>query len=137
MLGLFLVYFAFEEDKPWYLVFSLILLALAVLERLFAVMLVPVIGGYLIALKVLPIEKPAGFRARNVWMLIIPTILIGLLGSYQFVSNPEKWLAGFGRINTNPIWIFSGLTFYIGLPILCVGAVAAAYFLIKKNRAVL
>jgi mannosyltransferase len=137
MLGLFLVYFAIEKDKPWYLVFALILLGLAVLERLFAVMLVPVIGGYLIALKVLPIEKPAGFRARNIWILMIPTIIIGLVGSYQFISNPEKWLEGFGRINNNPIWILSGLTFYIGLPFLCMGAVAAVYFLVKKNRAVL
>jgi uncharacterized membrane protein len=137
MLGLFLVYFAFEEDKPWYLVFSLVLFGLAVLERLFAVMLVPVIGGYLIALKVLPIDKPAGFRARNVWLLVIPTVFIGLLGSYQFISNPEKWLVGFGRINTNPFWIFAGLSFYIGLPFLCMGFVTALYFLLKKNRAVL
>ncbi|MFC1923236.1 glycosyltransferase family 39 protein [Chloroflexota bacterium] len=136
-LGLFLVYFAIEKDKPWYLVFALILLGLAVLERLFAVMLVPVIGGYLIALKVLPIEKPAGFRARNIWILVVPTIIIGLVGSYQFISNPGKWLEGFGWINNNPIWIISGLAFYIGLPFLCIGAVAAVYFLLQKSRAVL
>ena len=136
-LGLFLVYFAFEKDKPWYLVFSLLLLGLAVLERLFAVMLVPVIGGYLIALKVLPIEKPPGFRARNIWILVVPTIIIGLVGSYQFISNPGKWLEGFGWINNNPIWIISGLAFYIGLPFLCIGAVAAVYFLLQKSRAIL
>jgi 4-amino-4-deoxy-L-arabinose transferase-like glycosyltransferase len=137
MLGLFLVYFAFEKDKPWYLVFSLIFLGLAVQERLFAVMLVPVIGGYLIALKVLPIEKPPGFRARNIWILVVPTIIIGLVGSYQFISNPGKWLEGFGWINNNPIWIISGLAFYIGLPFLCIGALAAVYFLLQKSRAVL
>ena len=136
-LGLFLVYFAIEKDKPWYLLFALILLGLAVLERLFAVMLVPVIGGYLISLKVLPVEKPPGFRARNIWILVVPTIIIGLVGSYQFISNPAKWLEGFGWINNNPIWIISGLAFYIGLPFLCIGAVAAVYFLLQKSRAVL
>jgi mannosyltransferase len=137
MLTLFLVYFGIEKDKPWYLVLSLILFLLAVLERLFAVMLVSVIGGYLIALKVLPFEKPAGFRARNVWILVIPTIFIGLLGGYQIISNPEKWMAGFGRINNNPFWIIAGLSYYIGLAFLCVGAATAVYFLIKKSRAVL
>jgi uncharacterized membrane protein len=136
-LGLFLVYFAIEKDKLWYLVVALILLGLAVLERLFAVILVPVIGGYLIALKVLPIEKPSGFRARNIWILVIPTILIGLVGSYQFISNPGKWLEKFGWINNNPTWILSGVTYYIGLPFLCIGAVAAVYFLIRKSRVVL
>ena len=136
-LGLFLVYFAFEEDKPWYLVFALLLFGLAVLERLFAVMLVPVVAGYLIVLRLLPFEKPPGFRARNILILVIPTVLIGLLGSYQFITNPEKWLEGFGWINNNPIWILSGITFYIGVPFISIGLVTAIYFLLSKNRAVL
>ena len=68
-LALFLVYFALEEDKPWYIVFAFILFGLAVQERLFSVLLVPVVGLYLIALWLLPIEKPAGFRARNILLI--------------------------------------------------------------------
>ncbi|MCJ7535286.1 MAG: glycosyltransferase family 39 protein [Anaerolineales bacterium] len=136
-LGLFLVYFAFEEDKPWYLIFALLLFGLAVMERLFGVMLVPVIAGYLITLRLLPFEKPPGFRARNIWILVIPTVLIGLVGSYQFISNPEKWLEGFGWINNNPIWIIAGITFYIGIPFICMGLVTAVYFLLSKSRGVL
>jgi 4-amino-4-deoxy-L-arabinose transferase-like glycosyltransferase len=136
-LSLFLVYFAFEEDKPWYLVFSLILFGLSVQERLFAVLLVPVVAGYLIALKVFPIEKPAGYRVRNILILVIPTVIIVLVGSYQFISNPESWQVGFGWINTNPFWVFSGIIFYIGLPFLCMGAATAVYYLIDKNRAIL
>jgi len=136
-LGLFLVYFAFEEDKPWYLIFALLLFGLAVMERLFAVMLVPVIAGYLITLKLLPYEKPPGFRARNIWILLIPTVVIGIVGSYQFITNPEKYLEGFGWINNNPIWILSGITFYIGVPFICIGLATTAYFLLSKQRSVL
>jgi len=136
-LALFLVYYAFEEDRAWYLIFALLLFGLAVLERLFAVMLVPVIAGYLIALRLLPFEKPPGLRARNIWILVIPTVLIGLLGSYQFITNPEKWLVGFGWINNNPVWIIAGITFYIGIPFICMGLATAVYFLLSKSRAVL
>jgi uncharacterized membrane protein len=136
-LVLFLVYFAFEEDKPWYLIASLVLLVLSVQERLFAVFLVPIVASYLLALKLFPIEKPAGFRARNIWILVIPTIIFGVLGSYQFITNLEKWVAGFGWINNNPLWILAGITFYIGLSFLCMGFVGAIYFLFRKNRAVL
>jgi uncharacterized membrane protein len=136
-LSLFLVYFGFEEDKPWYLVFALVLLGLAVLERLFAVLLVPVVASYLILLKILPFEKPPGLRWRNLWILLAPTLLIGIVGSYQFISNPVKWLENFGWINNNPVWILSGIAFYIGIPFICIGLVAAGYFLLKKQRSVL
>jgi uncharacterized membrane protein len=136
-LSLFLVYFAFEEDKPWYLVFALLLFGIAVLERLFAVLLVSVVASYLIGLKILPIEKPKGFRWRNIWILLIPTLLIGLVGSLQFISNPGKWLEGFGWVNNNPLWILSGITFYIGIPFICIGVGTAVYFLLDKQRSVL
>jgi chromate transport protein ChrA len=136
-LALFLVYFALEEDKPWYIFFAFILFGLAVQERLFSVLLVPVVGLYLIALWLLPIEKPAGFRARNILLMVIPTFIIGLVGSYRFIANPERWQVAFGWINTNPFWILSGVIFYIGIPFLVMGTMAAIYYLIRKNRAVL
>ena len=136
-LGLFLVYFAFEEDRPWYLVFALLLFGLAVMEREFAALLVPIIAVYLIGIWLLPFEKPPGFRARNILILGIPTFLIAIAGSYKIFANPEKWLSGFGWINNNPIWILSGITFYIGIPFICIGSAAAVYYLLKRERSAL
>lgn len=136
-LSLFLVYFAFEEDKPWYLVLSLLFFGFAVMERVFAAMLVPVVAGYLVGLKILPFEKPPGFRIRNILILLIPTLLIGFIGSYRYIVNPEEWLEGFGWINNNPIWILSGITFYIGVPFICIGLMTAVYYLLEKDRGVL
>jgi 4-amino-4-deoxy-L-arabinose transferase-like glycosyltransferase len=90
-LALLIFYFGIEKDKPWYMVLFLILLGLAVQERLFAVFLVPVVAAYLLILRFLPFEKPAGLRWRNVLILLIPSLLIGLLYSVEFFSNPEKW----------------------------------------------
>ena len=136
-LGLFLVYFAFEEDRPWYLVFALMFFGLAVMERVFAAMLVPVIGGYLIGIRFLPFEKPPGLRTRNVLILLIPTFVIAFFGSYRFIQDPSEWLEGFGWINNNPFWLLSGITFYIGIPFICIGLVTAVYFLLNKDRGVL
>jgi len=136
-LGLFLVYFAFEEDKPWYLVFALFFFGLAVLERVFAAMLVPVVATYLIGIRFLPFEKPPGLHKKNILILLIPTLLIAFAGSYRFIENPEKWFEGFGWINNNPIWLLSGIVFYIGIPFICMGLVAVIYFLLNKDRAVL
>jgi hypothetical protein len=135
-LGLFLIHFAFEEDKPWYLVFALFFFGLAVMEREFAAMLVPVVAVYLLGIWLLPFEKPSGFRARNILIVLIPTLLMVAVGSYRYIANPGAWYQGFGWINNNPIWILSGITFYIGVPFICVGLVTAVYFLLKKDRGI-
>ena len=135
-LGLFLVYFAFEEDRSWYLVFALFFFGLAVMERVFAAMLVPVVAVYLISIRYLPFTKPPGLRTRNILILLIPTLIIAFIGSYRFIAYPEKWFDGFGWINNNPFWILSGIAFYIGIPFICVGLGAVLYFLSEKNRGV-
>ncbi len=134
-LALFAFYFAFEKDRPLYLLFFLVLLGLAVQERLFAVFMVPIAALYLLAVKYPPFEKPAGLRARNIWLLVVPVILIGLAAGYEFISNPEKWLAGFGWVNNNPFWLMGGVVYYIGLVYLCMGSVGGWFLVHQKNRA--
>jgi 4-amino-4-deoxy-L-arabinose transferase-like glycosyltransferase len=136
-LALLVFYFGIEKDKPWYMVLTLVLLGLAVQERLFAVFLVPVVAAYLLILRFLPFEKPAGLRWRNILILFIPSLLIGLLYSLEFIQDPQKWLRGFTWVNNNPFWILSGVIFYVGLPFMCMGAVAAIFMLVNKNRAAL
>lgn len=136
-LALLVFYFGIEKDKPWYMVLTLVLLGLAVQERLFAVFLVPVIAAYLLILRFLPFEKPAGLRWRNILILLIPSLLIGVLYSLEFIQDPQKWLRGFSWVNNNPFWILSGVVFYVGLPFMCMGAVAAIFMLVNKNRAAL
>lgn len=136
-LALLVFYFGIERDKPWYFVLFLILLGLAVQERLFAVFLIPVVAAYMLALRFLPFEKPAGLRWRNVLILLIPSLLIGLLYSLEFIQDPQKWINSFTWVNNNPFWLLSGVIYYIGLPIMCFGVGAAVYLMAGKNRAAL
>ncbi len=136
-LALFFFYFGIEEDRPGYLLLSLCILGLATRERMIALFLVPVAGIYLLLLKILPFEKPPGFRARNLGLLVIPSAILGLVFALPYLREPSIWLDVFSRINNNPFWIASGVVYYIGLPVICVGTAGAIYLLRKMDRAVL
>jgi hypothetical protein len=128
-------YIGIERDKPWYMVAALILFGLAVKERLLALFLVPVVISYLALVKLLPFEKPAGLRFRNLAIFFVPCIGLGMIFSIPFFKDMPAWLSGFGRINNNPVWLMAGTIYYIGIPTVILGLSGAIFFLLKKNRA--
>jgi len=134
-LGLILFYFGIEEDRPWYLLVSLILLGLAIKERLIALFFIPVALGYLVLLRILPFEKPPGLRWRNLAVFFLPALILGSFFVGPYVLNLSGWLAGFGYANNSPFWILAGVVYYVGIPVICMGALGALYLLSKKNRA--
>jgi hypothetical protein len=136
-LALFAFYYGIERDRPWYLVLFLVLFGLAIQERLFALFLVPVVVGYLVLIKILSFEKPSGLNFRNVLILLLPGFAGALVVSWKFLRNPSSWLVKFGWVNNNPFWILSGVVYYVGIPILCMGLVGALLLLLEKNRAAL
>ncbi|HJW90473.1 MAG TPA: glycosyltransferase family 39 protein [Anaerolineales bacterium] len=133
-LALLVFYFGIEKDRPWYLFLFLFLVVLAVQERLFALFLLPVAAGYLLLLKILPFDKPPGLRLRNVLILIIPVLAGGLIIGWKFISELSQWMIGFGWVNNNPAWIFSGVVYYVGLPIMVMGTLAGVYLIARKKR---
>jgi hypothetical protein len=90
---------------------------------------------YLLALLVLPIEKPPGFNLRNLLIYFTPGAIVALFIAGPFLGNLGGWMIGFGRLNTNPLWILSGVIYYIGVPVICLAGFGAIYLLIKKERA--
>lgn len=136
-LALFTFYFAIEEDRPWYLLVSLIFLGLATKERLLALFFIPVVVGYLVLLKILPFEKPKGLRWQNLLLFGLPGLLLGLFFVGPYIQNLSGWIAGFGYSNNDPFWLLAGVVFYIGLPVICMGIMGAFYLISKKSRAAL
>ncbi len=130
-------YWAIEEDRLDYLILSLILFGLATIERQIGLFFVPVVFLYVVLLRILPIEKPPGLRLRNLGLFFLPGLIFGLFLLY---SNPtvrewSLWLERFGWVNTNPLWILSGVVYYVGIPTICMGALGGLYLLRIKNRA--
>lgn len=134
-LALVTFYFGIEEDRPWYLILSLFFLGLATWERLTALLLIPVLVAYLGLLAILPFEKPAGLRWRNVGLYFLPGLVPGLFLAWPYIREPERWLARFGWVNISPFWVLGGVVYYIGIPAICMGAMGVLYLLLKRDRA--
>lgn len=136
-IALVALYHGFEKNRPWYLLLSMLFLGLAVRERMFTLVFVPIVVGYLLAIKFLRFEKPPGLHRNNLLLLIIPGVIVGLLVSWRFIQDPSQWSQTFAWVNNNPLWILSGSVFYLTIPTLAMGTVGGAYLLIKKDRAAL
>ena len=133
-LALLTFYLGLEEDGPWWILFSLVLFGLATKERLLALFLLPVLGGYILCLLILPIERPAGLRWRNLALFFVPLILVALIFSLPYLQNISGWLSAFSRVNNEPVWLMAGTFYYIGLPVVVLAVFGALFFILKDNR---
>jgi 4-amino-4-deoxy-L-arabinose transferase-like glycosyltransferase len=136
-LALLYLVMGIEEDRPWFLLLSMIFLGLAARERLVALFFIPVVLSYLFLLKILSIDNPLRHRLRY---LVLPFTLGGVLSLFfvlPYVRNMNQWLVNFGGPNNSPFWILAGTVYYVGPPVICMGAVGAIYFLLRRNRSVL
>jgi hypothetical protein len=68
-------------------------------------------------------------------LLIIPGVVVLLVFVPRFLHRLPEFNAVW--INSNPFWLLSGVVYYIGLPVICVGSVGALYRLLYKDRAAL
>jgi mannosyltransferase len=134
-LALLTFYIGLEEDRPLYLVASLIFLGLAARERLVALAFIPVILSYFTLIFALRLGRPAGLRWRNVAIFAVPVGLGALFFAGPYLSSLGAWMAGFGRINNNPFWLLAGFVYYIGIGTVCVAFVGALGLILRKDRA--
>jgi len=137
-LALVALYHGIEKDRPIYLFIFLVCAGLAVRERMFAVMLFPSAALYLVCLKLFPFEKPPGFNKRNLLLLGLPVVLFGAVVGWKFLQDLPGYLAGFGTVNSDPLWILAGAVYYIGVPTILMGVVGGIYRLTAgRDRATL
>lgn len=134
-LALLLFYLGMEEDRPLYLIGSMLFMGMAFMERPVAAMLAPVLGVYLVLLWLLPsFERPRGLHWRNLALFLVPGTLGGIvvLASFPGFRDPAVWLRNFGFVNNNPLWILGGTVFYLGVP-LCVAAAVGGVLLLRQR----
>jgi hypothetical protein len=64
-----------------------------------------------------------------------PGLVAAVFIAGPFLGNLGAWMTGFGRINNNPLWLFSGFIYYVGFPIACMASFGAVFLVLKKDRA--
>lgn len=129
-LALIAFFLGMEQDRPFYLLLSVLFLGLAARERLLALFLVPVLGGYLVLVALLPLQKPRGFRrTRTLALALLPALFLAAYFAWPYIQILPDWFRGFYRINNSPIWIAAGVTYYIRVVTVCFAAGGAVYLL--------
>lgn len=138
-LALFVFYFAIEHDRPAYLVIFYILFYMALSERIIAVLIIPVVFAYLLLLWLLPFEKPAGFKIRNILIFSAPIIAFLLYEVFLFATTGDFIFASdidlLAPPIDSPIRLLIVIAFSIGIPILCLALFSGLYLFMKKDRA--
>ncbi len=154
-LALLFFFMGLEKDRSAYIWLSAFFLTFAIRERLTALFFIPVIISYVIAIKILPLKKPAGLRLKNFAPLIVPLAIIGLreilnsaygtqvVSTDQFadysasarVSSIQVLFSLFvGNPGPSPFWVLSSIIENIGVPLLFLGFFTGVYWTVKKNR---
>lgn len=122
-----------EEDKPGYLLLSMVFAGLAAMERLVGLAFVPIILIYLILIFVMPYERPPGWRKRNFALFAAVGLIVTALLAMMFLDSISGWFTVFSFVNNNPVWIAAGVVFYMTLPTVMM-SLAGAWILFKERN---
>jgi mannosyltransferase len=140
ILALIFFFYGIERDRPLYIFFFILFMYLAISERLFAVFLIPIVLVYLLLLKILPFERPPGYKARN----ILLTLLLPISGAFVVIFNFIRGgsLLFFGDFDwfllypiDDPLRLLSFISFDIGIPLMTFAFFSGIYLILKRNRA--
>lgn len=130
----------FDEDNLLYVPLFFLFLYLAMSERLLALLIAPVIICYLLIVWLLPEQKPPGLRLRNLLILIIPVIVVGIIEGINFYNlGYFRFLGSFGDFfqqqTEDPFRQGTFIAYNVGIPLLTLSLFSGLYLLLKKNRA--
>lgn len=139
-LALLSFYFGLERDRPWYLLLGFGFAYLALSERLIAFFLGPVILLYLLLLWILPLEKPAGLRKRNLALILLPGLLLVAVDIGQFLFSGQSMLASwlllsFSQPIEDPLRLGSFIFFALGIPLITLAGFSGLYLITQRHRA--
>jgi hypothetical protein len=103
------------------------------LERGTTLFIFPVFVVYIIALLILPFERPPGLRWRNLTLFLVPMLILGILVVY-FSGNIFSFFTKIYGYQHNPIRVFLSVIYDIGLPLFILAILGGVYSLFQKSR---
>lgn len=143
-LAVFAFYLGLEKDRTSYFVWFFFFLYLSASERLVALFILPALVLYLLAVKFLQIEKPAGLRSRNMYILLAPVLLFGVYEIFSLIRNGESVIGAilaeiagtfFGKPIENPFTQTVFQVFKLGVPLFTLSLLSGVYIWRQRTRA--
>ena len=142
-LALFAFYFGLENDRASYILLFFVYLYLASSERLIALFLLPVLFLYILAVKFSNLEKPLGLRAKNIYILLSPVILLIVYQAYTSIQSGNSLISSVineivstfvGRPIESPLTQITFMVFSLGIPVFALSLFSGTYLLLQRNR---
>ena len=143
-LAVFAFYFGLEQDRASYFIWFFVFLYLSASERLVVLFILPALVLYLLLVKLLQIEKPAGLRARNMCILLAPMLLFGVYEIYSLIRNGESVIVAIlteiastflGKPIENPLTQTIFQVFKLGIPLFALSLLSGVYVWKQGTRA--
>ena len=139
-LSMLACYAVMERDRPWHIVSFYLLLFFAMGERLIVLLAVPAVPVYLLLLWVLPLERPKGWRARNLALQALPAVLFAVRDAFGLLTSGPPHLAHSlevfgGNPNHSAFRLLASIAYRLGVPLICLALVGGVYLVLQKNRA--
>ncbi|HEX7976833.1 MAG TPA: glycosyltransferase family 39 protein [Anaerolineales bacterium] len=132
-LAQFAFFFWLETDRFWLLIVTGLFFGLAALERMVAGFLAPVVVLYFVALLALPFGKPAGFRWRNIIILVGVGVagLLFVIFKMGVLTDFSIYILGHEQ---NPFRVFLSVVYDVGVPLFLFALIGGAYLIFQKSR---
>ena len=136
--ALLFFYWGLEKNKPRYIYLSLLILGIAVSERLLALFFVPVVIVYLLLLIILPFESPPRLKLNVFYGVIGLGFLFTVFFAWEFIQDITLWQQIYMTwIGRGPIDVFVEYIKGIDAPIALFSFLGAILGIYKKNRFIL
>lgn len=142
-LAMFVFYYGFEKDRLSYIILGIVFTLIAFQERMFSLLLLPVLVIYIVSVKWSSFETPKGLNRRN----LIPLAGVGLVGLLavifdviQYLSSGNSFILSeltwfFARPIDDPIRLGIFIILSIGIAVVALGFFSGAYLILEKSRA--
>ncbi|HEX6383879.1 MAG TPA: glycosyltransferase family 39 protein [Anaerolineae bacterium] len=131
-------FWGLEHFKHRLLLVSLVLLGLALMERLLAAFLVPIVGSYVLLVRALWFKKHAFFRSKKLLLAIaLPVLIFGVYELFNLMEGESRVLSFVtkfvGNPNKSPARFLASFIYRVGLPTLCLGTVGGLYLIARRK----
>jgi hypothetical protein len=142
-LAMFAFYYGFEKNRLSYIILGIVLFLIAFQERMFSLLLIPVLVLYIVSVRWSPFENPKGINKRN----LIPLAGVGLIGLLAIIFDIIQYASSGNSIIISELaWFFARpiddpfrlgifIILSISIAIVVLAFFSGGYLILEKSRA--